>query len=387
MHCRRMAGLHIHLSESVLISAGVVDPQSGKKSNPFPRLALTQKHIGEYMVQIIPFWLRYRVFFPLNKMLESTKTLAMQARWIEKAAVDVLQQAISNHKVLTGAITVADIMMSAFKHAHDRLEPFFTRAVDNNTSTASPAPTLSWGMQIHPFLTWANSVNSGSCAAGETATESSEGNSSTDAAVDAVVEAPASVSLLHQSPSLQSGRAPSAGASKERFYAVAVGRCPGVYCTMDDVRSQTLGLKDAHGKMKICSSLAEAEDYVEKRRRIIVDSPHKSPQVPPSPSGKKFYAAVDTSRPGIYDHQHVAESYVLGDVDMVVGVSSLDEAREILHHPAPARYTESTANPARAESVRIVTLVIFRSVGRWQSRRLRSDIRRTQSGDIRRWAL
>ena len=53
---------------------------------------------------------------------------------------------------------------------------------------------------------------------------------------------------------------------QEKFYVVAVGRVPGVYANMQEVRKQTSGLEGG-GKLKAFTSREDAENYVNRHGR------------------------------------------------------------------------------------------------------------------------
>ena len=86
---------------------------------------------------------------------------------------------------------------------------------------------------------------------------------------------------------------------------MAVGRTPGVYRTMDEVREQTNGLPlkgPDKGKMKIFANEADAEQYVQRWGRAVSPEAAAAPRRL-NPVKKTFFVAIGGSRPGVYDFE------------------------------------------------------------------------------------
>ena len=143
------------------------------------------------------------------------------------------------------------------------------------------------------------------------------------------------------------------------FFAVAHGRKPGVYRTRAEVHAQTQGLGldgTFTGRMKICNTEAEAKAYVTKFGKVM-NSPRRAGAFGAAAAGGSggqsdgpglmgaCFAAMDTSRPGIYEFQPVTESYNLSGTGEVLAVPTAEDARSLLHDETAAIYTGWELNP------------------------------------------
>ena len=144
-------------------------------------------------------------------------------------------------------------------------------------------------------------------------------------------------------PATRSSQNNSASNNHKMYYAVAVGRVPGVYENMTQVRQQTDGLPRSGPdkmKMKVFTSEADAEQYVNRHG-------HAVKVADTSDSSKKFqapnlYVAVGGGRPGVYEHEVVANFYVAQNNGTVTRVTSFAEGRKLLNMPSPPYFREST---------------------------------------------
>ena len=227
--------------QSVFIDSGIVVPESGKKAMKRP--AVQQQRLGQFAQELIPLWLRVRSFVGLHQeLLSRTAELAASAKEIADAATATLQKRLPRDPALTGAIAIADIMMAGFEHAAKAFDIAVAQAV-GDPGKSTDLPELSWGDAIPVFSTWAQTVPAVARPPRRTLPKSSSG------ATPADVPSPA----------------------KPKFYAVAVGRAPGVYSCMAEVRKQTANLPRELGKMKVFDNLKEAEDYVRRFRKVVAD--------------------------------------------------------------------------------------------------------------------
>ena len=128
-----------------MISANVVDPQSGKKSNPFHRTTVDQSKIGTYLSCIVPLFVRVRAFTPLQKLMNATKILTSKAKTIADRSTATLHATLSDDVILTGAITIADVMISAFTNASAPFDSMTSASADATPATQIP---LNWGPQL-----------------------------------------------------------------------------------------------------------------------------------------------------------------------------------------------------------------------------------------------
>ena len=136
--------------ESVLIDTGVVHGDSGKKTNPYKRLVIVQKRLGEYMKHAVKLWLRIRTFLSLDELLGQTVKLAETAREVEKAAIAIVQASMPKQPVYCGAISVADVMLAELNHAANIFDQVVAAAVDSEMSD-SEIPDFWWGPTVKEF--------------------------------------------------------------------------------------------------------------------------------------------------------------------------------------------------------------------------------------------
>ena len=302
--------------ESALVDVGVVFTDSGKKTSPYKRLAVEQQRLGEYMKRIVKLWLRIRTFMSLEDLLEQTRILGETARSIEKGMISILQARLPKQPVYCGALSVADVMLSGFTHAAGVFDQVVAVAVDENSASAD-IPEFWWGPRVEEMRTWASTV--------QHPTRPPKRRIPTKAAP------PAAKATQRTSPFNATG---------VQYFAVAVGRVPGVYMSMAEVREQTQGLPDAgpdKGKMKIFATQADAEQYVQRYGRAVSDAKPET-----KPASRRLFVAVGGSRPGIYEHKLVAEFYARKGDGTVKEIASFAEGRRVLNKPAPPYFREST---------------------------------------------
>ena len=306
--------------QSVMIDSGIVFPESGKKA--MKRSAVQQKRLANFAHQLIPLWLRVRSFVELDELNARIADLALSAKVIVEASLFALQKQLPRDPVLTGAITVADVMMSGFVHAAKIFDVVVARAVGDPGKRTDESPEFSWGDHLPVFMAWADTVQ----PAQRPPRRKLQKASAADAPPDASGSGSAGAAVPSPAP--------------RRFYAVAAGRKTGVYASMTEVREQTKGFLGC--KMRVFHSQADAEEYVERFRRAPAQPP---PSVAPSTPQRQWYVAVGGARPGVYEHQHVALFYakVGGEVSTV---GSMAEARSLLSHPAPPYFRECTVPDA-----------------------------------------
>ena len=305
--------------ESVMIDAGVVHKDSGKKANPYKRLASEQQHLGDYMTQMVKLWLRIRAYISVEDLLAETKVLADTAQVVVTAAESALQQSMTNQPVYCGALSVADVMLAGFTHAATAFDVLVAASVAEG-GEAPDTPEFWWGPRVEEFKTWAETV--------KTVPRARKRKIPTKSGAP---------------PAAKSSQPNAAPNPRRKFYAVAVGRVPGVYKNMTEVREQTDGLPRSGPdkmKMKVFTSEADAEQYVNRHGHAVQMSK-------PSESSKKFqapslYVAVGGSRPGVYEHEAVAKFYADQKNGVVTQVSSFAEGRKLLNMPSPPYFREST---------------------------------------------
>ena len=301
--------------ESTVVEAGVVHDDSGKKTNPYKRLAIEQQRLGDYMTQMVKLWLRVRAYVSLGDLLTQTKILSDIARVVEAAMRSSVQATRPKVPAYCGAISAADIMLAGFSHAAKAFDQIVAATVSPETNLAD-IPEFWWGPQVEEFKTWAMAVS--------------------------LIQTPPKQKLPSKTStpaqSAQKRRnSPFSPAGSKQFFAVAVGRVPGVYASMAEVRKQTEGLSD--GKMKIFATEADAEQYVQRYRRVATGEAPASASK--SATLRSLFVAVGGSRPGIYEHEAVARFYAAKKNGTVTRVESVAEGRKLLKKPAPPYYRES----------------------------------------------
>ena len=298
--------------ESTVVEAGVVHPDSGKKTNPYKRLAIEQQRLGDYMSQMVKLWLRVRVYVELPDLLERTKILGKDAKLVESAMRSSLQSTMPKVPAYCGAISAADIMLAGFSHAAKAFDQIVAATI--TPDSGQDIPEFGWGQEVEEFKTWAMSVT--------------------------LVQLPAKQKIPAKSgasnPAPKNRRlSPFSPAGAKQFFAVAVGRVPGVYASMAEVRKQTEGLSD--GKMKIFATEADAEQYVQRYGRAATNETPASKRT----TTRDLFVAVGGARPGIYEHEAVARYYAAKKNGTVTRVSSFAEGRRLLNKPAPPYFRES----------------------------------------------
>ena len=136
--------------ESVMIDVGVVHGDSGKRTNPYKRLAIEQARLGEYMKSMVKLWLRVRTFLSLDDLLEQTKTLSITARDVQRAAIATVQAAMPKQPVYCGAISVDDVMLAGFSHAAGAFDMVAAAAVDSESGSGD-VPDFWWEPHVEEF--------------------------------------------------------------------------------------------------------------------------------------------------------------------------------------------------------------------------------------------
>ena len=311
------------VAESTMVDVGVVFTDSGKKT--YKRLAVDQLRLGRYMMQIVRLWLRIRTFVSLEDLLEQTRLLGESARLVEKAMIATLQASMPKVPVYCGALSVADIMLAGFTHAAGAFDQVVAAAVDPESADPD-LPEFWWGPRVEEMTTWASTVP--------------------DVTRPPKRKLPKSVAKA-ATPSESQSKS-SSSTQSQQYFAVAVGRVPGVYRTMDEVREQTNGLPlkgPDKGKMKIFANEADAEQYVQRWGRAVSPEAAAAPRRL-NPVKKTFFVAIGGSRPGVYDFEKVAQYYAAKGGGEVKEATSFAEARKLLGAPAPAYFRESTVPSA-----------------------------------------
>ena len=105
-------------------------------------------------------------------------------------------------------------------------------------------------------------------------------------------------------------------AGAQQFYAVAVGRVPGVYRSMEEVRQQTDGLPATgidKGKMKIFATQADAEQYVQRYGRAVTTTVgHSTDPNSARPKVRNLFVAVGGVRPAWYLRARGGDTFLHG---------------------------------------------------------------------------
>ena len=117
-----------------------------------------------------------------------------------------------------------------------------------------------------------------------------------------------------------------------------------MYTSLSDVAAQTDNFRGK--RMKKFRDRNAAEAYVSRHRigaRLFPPRKKTAGQSETSP-GPSWFAAIATSRPGVYRARELAEASI---VDGKVPVSSLEAARELLHDPAPKVYRDVKSSRKR----------------------------------------
>ncbi|KAI5285617.1 hypothetical protein KEM54_000425 [Ascosphaera aggregata] len=97
--------------------------------------------------------------------------------------------------------------------------------------------------------------------------------------------------------------------SATKYYAVRVGRKPGIYYSWNDCRAQVSNYKGA--KYKSFSSLVDADAFVKERQ--LLPAPLLSPGKSDSASkGGKFYGVRTGRKPGVYTDWSDAKAQIAG---------------------------------------------------------------------------
>ena len=209
-------------------------------------------------------------------------------------------------------------MLAGFTHAAAAFD-ILTVASVSEGDDAPEMPDFWWGPRVEEFKTWAATVNT--------------------------VPRPPKRKLPTKSsaPSAASRHSQSNAASNQKkFYAVAVGRVPGVYENMTQVREQTDGLPRSGPdkmKMNIFVTQEDAEQYVNRYGHAVTPADKNNPSKkfqPPS-----LYVAIGGGRPGVYEHEAVANFYAAQKNGTVTRVSSFAEGRKLLNMPSPPYFRES----------------------------------------------
>ena len=320
--------------QCITVTADVLNKES---SGPVRRLLQDQIAIGHYAKEMTGIWLRLRAVFSLTTLKQMTHTLGQRAQTIQQAARRLLHEALPKANLPFGAITAADVMIAGFRSARGKFDELLEFAHRASEEAKHPGTELEWGPSVAGIFSWAKDVKSPQKAS----------------------KAPQRV---------KSPAKPKAAANDEaspqatQFFAVAHGRCPGVYMSREEVRAQTGGVD---GKMKICASMTAAQAYVRRNFKVLA-----TPASHASRAGKKggfagssskasaaksahaapWFVAVETARPGIYESQPAAESYNTDGRGQVFGVPTLDDAYAIMGTDAAERYDGFEINSAVADA-------------------------------------
>ena len=308
--------------ESTLVDVGVVFTDSGKRGNPYKRLDVEQTRLGFYMVKVVKLWLRIRTFLSLDDLMEQTKLLGESARLVEKAMIATLQSSMPKIPVYCGALSVADIMLAGLTHAAGTFDKVVAAAVDPDSADPD-IPEFWWGPHVEEMRTWASSVPV--------------------AVRPPKRKIPKAATKAGAESQRQSQKSSAPVRTSAHYFAVAVGRVPGVYETMAEVRKQTAGLPTTgpdKGKMKIFARQQDAEQYVQRWGHAVSEEAILA--AAKTKAKKLFFVAIGGSRPGVYDFQEVAQFYALKGGGEVKEAESFAEARKLLNSAAPPYFREST---------------------------------------------
>ena len=302
--------------QQVLISTPVVF-KGANSSTAQLRTLLQQQTLMFYAEKMLLLWLHLRTFMSKDEMSENIRTLIEAASEIAQASTWRVQSAFTYYPVFFGVITEADILLAGFN--------FVAKQYKHMLSNSEFVPKfVNWGPNIQLLRSWASTV-------------------------EEVVQ-PSKEALQMRG---------STKKHKPAFYAVARGFKPGIYTDVKLAKQQWEGFSfSAHKKF---SSLEEAKQFMldnkdlptpspsrkkKKYTRKVCSTPVKSKsavvtqKVAPSPgsSSSVWWVAKGTSRPGIYKHKEVAESYRVGNVGSIIKSFSLQRAHNWFGEGAPVFY-------------------------------------------------
>ena len=212
-----------YLVKEFLLDSAVLFQGSGRSKNPFKRSKREQEAIATFMEQMVPLWLRIRAFVSLKDLHFCVQELQESAQVIAAAATARMQQEFEKSPMYCGALLEADIMLAGFTYAASLVKSCFEAEPKEK-----PSSRPEWGPVVAQLKIWAEGVPE--------------------------VERPKKLELKTGGMSTAKKKTPAA------FYAVAVGRMPGIYVSVDMARAQT----DRFTKpvWKRCRSRQEAEDFI-----------------------------------------------------------------------------------------------------------------------------
>ena len=316
------------VASSILISSGVLHADADRSSKLYRRSKSELKGIGKYLSAMVHDYLRVRAMCPLDVFRDRMRELHRTAKSVGKAAVWALQAERPHDPVLTGPVVAADVMMAAMANACDVFDTYVENCSDG---TATDKYVLQWGEKVERFKRWAASVAEqprpklvpirGPKPASGTAA---------DAAV-AGQKSPA--------PTPTPTRNTRVSPEQHSYYAVAVGREPGIYKSAAEARAQTDGFPG--NVFMRCRSKQAAEEFMQKHKKNEHDVSAAENR------GRVWYAAKDTQRPGIYAHRQVAEAYNRDGSGTIITCATMAQARAAVGLPSVRCYYESAvAEPA-----------------------------------------
>ena len=324
--------LHEVLSSSPVVTADIREKQPSKR-----RSLLQQQKIALFAARMIPLWLRLRVFASKKTIHDKLQQLFTTAEAIATAATWKLQAAFPNYPIFSGPVTAADIILAGAQHAVKQ----FNQIV-NGELKRTDAGEIEWGPRVQLFDAWANTVPE--------------------------VERPDRSVLKMQQKKTSETPANGTPMSRRGYYAVARGAVPGIY--RDDRTAREQIHEHSFACWKRCRSREEAQKFIEdnkeypKRKSSAKKerTPPRRVRAAPSESMKKrmsllnlseekaksaWFVAKGTSRPGIYKHEHVAESYRLNGKGSITRSFSLKRAHDWFG-PGGTVYEESTPRAKEA---------------------------------------
>ena len=302
---------------------------NGTKGPGSKRCLLQQQAIAAYLEFVVPLWLRLRAFHGADAMQSRVEELFEVAEGVADASMWKMQQAFAKYPIFAGPIMAADVVASGLVHAAKSFEVMFA---DEGKSAGESR--IEWGTRVYIMQRWANSVH------------------------EREMPGKSALRLAGSSPAVRKGRG---------FYAVARGFTVGVFTDVNLARKSTDGFKGSDWFR--CRTRAEAEQYVRDHKELDMTTPSSttpSPQSRVRASGTKrrldwsssragaqaraWFVAKGTSRPGIFRHQAVAESYRIKGVGSIVPAFSLQRAHAMFGTGATVYHEETVRAPSPTQA-------------------------------------